>query len=255
MVRKSYESQAGHQGGEPGKSEPQDERAANSVLAPIDERATALNFLSAELGHELSHTWTFLRYLADSLEGEYPNETAMSEIRGMAQRESDRVQQLLRHLRRFRLAPPFLADMELLPIVERSISHVASDAAVDVDVAPHWRIRSDAAVLEVALRHLLLHGISNCSADCGLAVHASTEQAGNDAVVQIDIIDGGPPLAEASASALFNVWDMLPFDGPAFHRAIAFWRLRSIGETLDYQRTAAGNRFRISLPAPRGDRR
>lgn len=224
---------------------------AGAKPGALHETATALHHLSAVLGHELVHTLHSLRYVVDTLDGASPNAKTLDEVRGFAQSEIERIQQVITHLRRFRPQPPALAEMELLPMVERSIFELGSAVCVDIDVAPDLRVRTDARALHGALRHLLLQS-PDASTRVRIGLQAEAVSVDGEACVQIKISNDGDPVTETGPSALFDEWDMLPINGPSFHRAVAVRLVRNIDGTLDCQHTETGSRFCITLPAARG---
>lgn len=229
-------------------------RSTPSRAPALDERATALHLLSSEFGHDLAHTQNFLRYLTDVLAGELAPATAKTELLEFANRELIRTERSLRQLRRFRLPTPSLEDVELSTLLAQCISQLQSDSLHDtieisMDIPRSCSVHSESIFLEAAMRHLLLNGAANCASQGRITISASLIDLDTDRRLRVDIVDTG---AELNPSALFSVWEMMPLDSPQYHRAIAFRLLRCIDGTLDYQRTEAGNRFRITLPAPIG---
>ena len=197
-----------------------------SVELP-NEQAVTLHLVSAEVGHELAHTSNFLRYLTDCLDAPFESDSTRVELLGYAQRELERIQTLLHHLRKLRTPNPELFPTELGFIFESVAARLKAEIpATLIDIqfeAPtDLRVLTNPGFLIAALHHLLSHAVHHCPADGRIAVRICLHDDLAKERVQIDIVDAGPPLAAETSAALFDPWNIAFNDQQARRRALAF---------------------------------
>ena len=183
--------------------------STEEVAAKLPDEVVTRHLLSTELGHDLAHTLTFLRYLTGSLDDGLAAGQSLEEVRGFALREIERMEKVLGHLRKLKLPTPGLLPGDLHAIIERSIEQLgelSGAMTVEVCIEPTASVRTDEGFLGAALHHLLRHAAANASAERRITLHASPLSVGSDARVRMDILDEGPPLSVSDPAALFDAW-------------------------------------------------
>src|SRR4051812_3510262 len=102
-------------------------QASNADPLPVE--TLALHVVSVEVGHELTHTLNYLRFLV----GHTDTSGVTADLIGYASQETERLEQLLGHLRPFRLPTPALADIQVRECIEQGFSAIR-DACLGVGV-------------------------------------------------------------------------------------------------------------------------
>lgn len=230
--------------------------ATDTEIPPLAETTLALNLISSEVGHELVHTLNYLRFLLQNSKGS----SVPSEVVDFATPEIERLEGLIAHLRQFKLPTPELTNIALAEIINQSLSllHQASVKAQvtwALEVPRHLCVYADAAYLATALRCMAKHSIENAPPGSTITVRAAASNAAYQESVLIEVIDCGPPLADANPAGLFNLWVIQPFESQTARRAFAHRLLRDLSGTLAYEYAGGCTTFRLSLPIARGEAR
>ena len=220
--------------------------------APPEDIALALDLLSSEAGHELVHALNYLRFLVRSSQGR----GVSAELVDYAVPEIERLEQLLDHLRRFKLPALTLKIIPLRELLEQSLATLRDACAqaqveLSLECPANLLAYVDATAMQAAVRYLLKHALANVPPGSRITVRAATE-ASPHGRLHIEVADSGPPPPDSTPAALFNVWGFEATEDQTSRRVFALRLIRNLGGTLTFERTSDCNLFRISLPAAPG---
>ena len=224
---------------------------ASGASSP-ENTALALDLISSEASHELVHALNYLRFLVRS----HQRSGVSAELVGYATPEIERLEQLLSHLHRFKLPALQLKNVALAELLAQSLSPVRAactqaQVALCIEVPTHLSAYVDAAALSSALRYLLKHALENSHPGSCITVRAAADTSPYGGL-QLEVVDGGPPLQDSTPTALFDVWDIGAAEDQVSRRVFAQRLIRNLGGSLTFERVSCSNVFRITLPTAPG---
>lgn len=216
-------------------------------MTGYDEPEAALAVLGGEALHEITHTVSFLRLLAQQAA-----ELPAAEVARFAQGELDRMQRLAGHLRRFKLPPLQLEEVRLRPVIADCIDRarrpleargIQAENAVSADCV----VQADVQCLGAALRSLVHAAGEQTPAGSQLRM---TVAASEREPVQLELVAETSEQTEPTQAELH--WrELWPLGTPAAHRLIAHKLLRHMGWSLTEEHEPTRTRFRLTAPPRR----
>lgn len=212
------------------------------------DRRTAFDLLAGEVSHELAHTLTFLRCLTEE-----DGPTALSpEDARMAQNQIERLQRMLRHLRRLSLPPPAEEPVQALAVLRRAETELAellTARRVTLTWAAPERLtlRTDAPLFYVLVRDMLALVVGDAEPASTVSVQASLPSARGDGSIQIGRSSSGATRPLASHPA--DPWTAMLSDGADLRLALCHRVARTLGWELAVTADAGRESLRLQIPA------
>lgn len=229
--------------------------SASTENSSLESTVLALDLLSSETAHELVHVLNYLRFLVRSNNGH----GVSAELVDFAAPEIERLEQLLSHLRQFKLPALALKYVALADLLEQCAAlfrDACARAHVELilEAAEHIVAYIDPAALTTVLRCLVNHALHHSARGSNILIRMAHD-ASSPGSVAVEIIDNGPLLPDPSPAALFDVWNIGTAETQTARRVFALRLVRNLGGTLTFEQTDGRNVFRISLPAARNEAR
>ena len=214
-------------------------------------KLAALGRLTANIAHEIRNPLSSIGHAAQLLQEE-PGQDAtharlLQIVRDNTHRIDRMVQDVLQLNRRDRATPEMLRlGATLRQFVEQFCQTEKIPAkAVVLDVAEDVTVRFDRYHLDQVLWNLCRNAWRHCRRrDGSIRLRAAFASPGN--VVQLDVADDGPGVAEALRTQLFEPFFTTDSTGTGLGLYIARELCEANGATLDYIEAPQGGQFRIS---------
>lgn len=214
-------------------------------------RLAALGRLTASIAHEIRNPLSSIGHATQLLQEE-PGQDAtharlLQIVRDNTQRLDRMVQDVLQLNRRDRAAPETLRlGATLRQFTEQFCQTEKIPAqAVVLDVAEDLALRFDRHHLDQVLWNLCRNAWRHCRRQDGsIRLRAAFAASGN--VVQLDVTDDGPGVAEALRTHLFEPFFTTDSTGTGLGLYIARELCEANGAALDYIANPQGGQFRIS---------
>jgi two-component system sensor histidine kinase PilS (NtrC family) len=214
-------------------------------------KLAALGRLTANIAHEIRNPLSSIGHAAQLLQEE-PGQDAIHArllqiVRDNTHRIDRMVQDVLQLNRRDRATPEMLClGTTLRQFVEQFCQTEKIPAkAVVLDVAEEVTVRFDRYHLDQVLWNLCRNAWRHCRhRDGSIRLRAAFASTGN--VVQLDVADDGPGVAEALRTHLFEPFFTTDSTGTGLGLYIARELCEANGATLDYIEAPQGGQFRIS---------
>lgn len=216
----------------------------------LDRRA-ALDLLASEVSHELAHTLTFLRCLAE--EPGSPESRALSSEDGqLARRQIERLQRMLRHLRRLTLPPPARESVPAADTLRRAAA-AAAEVLSTKRLTWAWAVpaplmlRSDAPLFYLLARDLLV-AVARGADQEGTITVQSTLPSGRDGG-SIEVWRTASGEAPPPATDPFDPWTAMLSDSADLGLAVCHRIARTLGWELAVIANEGRAGFRLLIPA------
>lgn len=212
------------------------------------ERRTAFDLLAGEVSHELAHTLTFLRCLSE----EKGPPVLSPEDGRMARNQIERLQRMLRHLRRLALPPPAPEPVQALEVLRRAEAGLAELLAarrvtLTWDTPERMTLRTDAPLFSVLIRDLLAIVVGGVKPAGTVGVQISLPSAREDGSIQIERSASGATRPLASHPA--DPWTAMLSDGADLGLALCHRVARTLGWELAVTADAGRESLRLQIPA------
>jgi len=225
-------------------------------LSLMQERAqqlklAALGRLTASIAHEIRNPLSAINHATELLQEEPGKDATQARLLQIIHDNTHRldrmVQDVLQLNRRDRATPEMLRlGATLRQFTERFCQTEKIPAKVVVlDVAEDLTVRFDRHHLDQVLWNLCSNAWRHCRRrDGSIRLRAGFASPGN--VVQLDVADDGPGVAEALRTQLFEPFFTTDSTGTGLGLYIARELCEANGATLDYIEAPQGGQFRIS---------
>jgi signal transduction histidine kinase len=212
--------------------------------------------MAANMAHEIRNPLNGIRLTMQMLKSRLGTGAVRPEDLDLVIGEVDRLNALLGELLAFREArTPSLAYQKVLPIIERSVELLQSQACergVEMRVHaddPDARAMVDAKQLAQVLTNLLLNGLHAVSERGRIEINLTRRIE----ELSIDVRDNGPGVSPESKEHLFEPFYTTRADGVGLGLAVSRELVSGMGGTLDYRDGSsstdkAGAIFCIRLP-------
>jgi signal transduction histidine kinase len=216
----------------------------------LDRRA-ALDLVAGEVSHELAHTLTFLRCLAE--EPGSPESHALSSEDGqLARRQIERLQRMLRHLRKLTLPPP---ERESVPGVDtlRRAAAAAAELLTTKRLTWAWAVpaplmlRSDAPLFYLLARDLLVAVARGADQEGTITVQATLPSGRDGGTLEVWRTASGE--APSPATDSFDPWTAMLSDSADLGLAVCHRIARTLGWELAVIANEGRAGFRLLIPA------
>lgn len=213
-------------------------------------KLAALGRLTANIAHEIRNPLSSIGHAAQLLQEE-PGQDAtharlLQIVRDNTHRLDRMVQDVLQLNRRDRATPETLRlGATLRQFAEQfCLTEKIPAKAVVLDVAEGLTVRFDRHHLDQVLWNLCRNAWRHCQRrDGSIRLRAAFASPGN--VVQLDVADDGPGVAEALRTQLFEPFFTTDSTGTGLGLYIARELCEANGATLDYIEAPQGGQFRI----------
>ncbi|BAN35913.1 integral membrane sensor signal transduction histidine kinase [Sulfuricella denitrificans skB26] len=214
-------------------------------------KLAALGRLTANIAHEIRNPLSAINHATELLQeepGKDATQTRLLQIIHDNTHRLDRmVQDVLKLNRRDRATPEtFCMGTILHQFTERFCqTEKIPSRVVVLDVADDLMVRFDRHHFDQVLWNLCSNAWRYCQRrDGSIRLHAAFASPGN--VVQLDVADDGPGVAEALRAQLFEPFFTTDSTGTGLGLYIARELCEANGATLDYIEAPQGGQFRIS---------
>ncbi|MFN3864452.1 MAG: ATP-binding protein [Erythrobacter sp.] len=218
-------------------------------------RLATLGQITAGLGHEIRQPLAAMRVYAENgerlLAAERPVEAAenFSRIAGLAGRIGEIVEEQLHFSRRSMEEPRLVPLSEVIDgsllLLRDQIRQKNIALALPGPEASAATVRARHVQLEQVLVNLLQNAVQACGQGGQIALAISAEAR----TVRLSISDNGPGVPAKLRDTLFQPFVTSKCEGLGLGLAIARDIMRQLGGDLDYEDTAKGTRFTMTMPA------
>ncbi len=228
-------------------------------LSLMQERAqqlklAALGRLTANIAHEIRNPLSAINHATELLQEEPGKDAIQARLLQIIHDNTHRldrmVQDVLQLNRRDRAMPEVLdLDATLHQFVDFFCQTEKIPAGtVVLEVKEELTVRFDRQHLDQVLWNLCRNAWRYCrQQDGSIRLSAALSRSGN--IVQLDVSDDGPGVAEALRAQLFEPFSTTDSTGTGLGLYIARELCDANGALLGYVETGQGARFRIGLPA------
>jgi two-component system sensor histidine kinase PilS (NtrC family) len=217
-------------------------------------KLAALGRLTANIAHEIRNPLSSISHATQLLQEESGQDAThirlLQIVSDNTQRLDRMVQDVLQINRRDRATQEVLDLNSTLRQFVEQFGHTEKipDKVVVMDIAEDLKVRFDRQHLDQVLWNLCSNAWRYCRRQEGsIRLRAVLLPQGN--VVQLDISDDGPGVAEALHAQLFEPFFTTDSTGTGLGLYIARELCDANGAVLDYVGTGQGARFRIGFPA------
>jgi signal transduction histidine kinase len=212
------------------------------------DRQAALDLLAGEVCHELAHTLTFLRCLAE----ESGSPALSSEDGQLARRQIERLQRMLRHLRQLTLPPPARQPVPGLSILRRAAAKVAGilaakRATLTWAVPQGLTLCSDGPLFYVLARDLLAAIVRGADVEATIAVQAILPSGRQDGTIEVWRNASGE--TRSLANVPFDPWAAMISEDADLGLAICHRIARTLGWELVATADEGHQGLRLLIPA------
>jgi len=227
-------------------------------ISRMQERAqqlklAALGRLTANIAHEIRNPLSSISHATQLLQEEPVQDAThvrlLQIILDNARRLDRMVQDVLQLNRRDRATP---AKIELGPVLHQFVNRFCQTENIPAE-AVALRVEKDLTAcfdrqhFDQVLWNLCRNAWRHCRQEAGsIRLQAKVLPPGN--VVQLDVTDNGPGVAEALRTQLFEPFFTTDSTGTGLGLYIARELCEANGATLDYVDSAQGGHFRINCP-------
>lgn len=212
------------------------------------ERQVAFDLLAGEVSHELTHTLMFLRWLAEGA-----GQPALSAENGvLARQQIDRVQNVLRQLRRLTLPPPAQESIQILGAFKHAAAEISGllvERRIDLLWAVDDRllVRTEGALFSLLARYMLAAVIRDAEPCSTVEVHASPPIGLEDGTIEICRTQDDP--SRSTAGKPFDPWAAMSRDAADMDLPICSRVARTLGWELTMSRDAGRTGLRLRIRA------
>jgi len=212
------------------------------------DRQAALDLLAGEVSHELAHTLTFLRCLSE----ESGSPALSSEDGQLARRQIERLQRMLRHLRRLTLPPPEREPVPGLSILRRAAAEVADllatkRATLTWAVPQGLMLRTDAPLFYILARDLLTAVARDAETESIVILQVTLPSGRDGGTIEVWRNASGP--ARSLTSDPFDPWAAMISEDGDLGLAVCHRIARTLGWELVATSDEGRAGFRLLIPA------
>ncbi|MBL8679953.1 MAG: HAMP domain-containing histidine kinase [Myxococcales bacterium] len=221
------------------------ERSADQL-----DKATSLGTLASEVLHELQAP---LHFLKSFMSGAFSPHSLHSDLLELARDETARLERLVIAARRMR--PPELALSwqslaDAVGVAHRIVEGLlpARQIPIQITVDRHIHVLADRDRLIQVFVNLLRNAAEAAAPDTAIGVSSQIAPTVGDALV-VDVWDDGPGVDERIEAQLFQAFRSTRPNGMGLGLVVCARVVQELGWEIQYLRSHARTRFRLSIPA------
>ena len=216
------------------------------------DRLTSVGELSAAVVHEVRNPLGAIRGAVEIMEDELPADSPRREFAGIAKREVDRLDRLVKEFLLFaRPARPAVAPADINEIV-RAVASLIRQSAASQNVCLELNLDGDLSAVTVdaeqikqVLLNLMINALQAMPGGGQLTLRTSGKVKGE---VLIEVEDEGGGIDTAISARIFDPFFTTKEKGIGLGLSIAYRIATQHGGTLSVSRGDRGARFSLTLP-------